>query len=412
MMEIAPLEYASADAVWARLADELRPLSTADLDIEDALGRYLAADVVASSDFPPFDRAVMDGYALRCADFHAAGAKLRVAGLVPAGGLPPVPLTAGECVRVNTGSVLPPGTDAVIPVEESREADGGLVEFAAVAAAEKHIERRGTIARRGDRILRAGTRISSGATAALIAAGINKVRCFAAPRVAILTTGDELVAAGATPGEGQLRNSNAIVLASLTAQFGGEPTSLGNCADSPAELAASLGRGLSHDVLVVTGGMSKGTHDLVPGSLEKLGVRWLATGLDLKPGKPTRIGRSISGGWVLALSGNPVSCVVCYLLFGEMILRGLRGGSTAPPPHLAGELLAEMPANGARPMYHPAEWLAGPRGQALLSPALWRGSGDPFVLAGANALVFRRRHAPVAQRGDEARFLPIDGLTA
>lgn len=182
----------------------------------------------------------------------------------------------------------------------------------------------------------------------------------------------------------------------------------GRCADEPASLRASLELGLSYDVMIVAGGMSKGTHDLVPSLLEELGVRWLVSSLNLKPGKPTRIGRAETGCWVLGLPGNPVSCAVCFLLFGRCLLQGLQGLGVRPPTHLPGVLADELGAVGERPMYQPGEWAVSPREEIVVTPGRWRGSGDPFGLVGANALIYRAAQSPPAQRGERVRFIPLE----
>jgi len=139
-----------------------------------------------------------------------------------------------------------------------------------------------------------------------------------------------------------------------------------------------------------------------------LGVRWLVNGARLRPGKPLRIGHSETGCWVLGLPGNPVSCAVCFLLFGRVVLEGLQGLPVGKPPHVAGSLEADLPAGGERPIYQPAEWSAGSDGEVYLSPLVWRGSGDPFGMAIANALLYRAAGAPAAPRGETVRFIPLD----
>jgi molybdopterin molybdotransferase len=257
-------------------------------------------------------------------------------------------------------------------------------------------------------LVRAGTRIGPGAVAALVAGGIDRVTIFKRPAVALLSTGDEVVRAGRELKPGQIYDSNSVVLRELIGAAGGEAIGLGRCPDEPDRLKQAVAQGLEHDVLCIVGGMSKGTHDLVPAVLEELGVRWVVSGLNLKPGKPTRIGRAESGCWVVGLPGNPVSCAVCFLLFAHVILEGLQGLPVRRPPHLRGRTDADLPPNGARPMYQPAEWLVGADGGVQVSPLLWRGSGDPFGLALANALIHRPANAPAAPRGQTVDFVPFD----
>jgi molybdopterin biosynthesis enzyme len=207
--------------------------------------------------------------------------------------------------------------------------------------------------------------------------------------------------------EGQIHDSSSIALEALIRQAGGETVMFGRCSDDPAALRASLELGLANDLLCITGGMSD-RHDLVPGLLKELGVRWLVHGVHLEAGAPLRIGQAETGCWVAGLPGNPVGCAVGFLLFARVLLEGLQGLPVGKPPHLAGTLEADVPAGGERPMYQPAEWSAGPDGAVRISPLVWRGSGDPFGMAIANALIHRADSAPAAPRGQTVHFIPLD----
>ncbi len=408
-MHSRPLSNARAEQVWSLLADQVRAGPVVQRLTRQAVGQVLAADVRTAFDFPPHDRAVMDGYAVRAADFANGAAVLHCAGLVRAGEVQGPDVIPGGCVRINTGGALPTGADAVVMVERSTELDGGRVELRDAPRHEQHVERRGAILRRGELIIRAGSRIAPGAVAAIVAAGVTRVSVLARPRVAVITTGDELAPADALElRRGQIHDSNGIAISAMATACGADVEVLGATPDDADALRAQLATGLESDVLCVSGGMSKGTHDLVVPVLESLGVRWLVESLFLKPGKPTRIGRAPSGAWVVGLPGNPVSCAVCFVLFGRVILAGLQGLPVRPPLHLSAELDADLPETGARPMYHPAEWHAVGGGKSCLTPLPWRGSGDPFGLAAANALIRRDAAAPAAVRGETVPFVPLD----
>lgn len=407
-----PLTNASARQVWDLLTDFVRAAPSSVRPLEQVLGATLAEDVRAESDFPPFDRAVMDGYAVRSVDFEGGPRAVNVAGLARAGGEAMNALDRETCAQINTGAPVPPGADAVVIVENSRPVAGEPAAPLRVylddrPRAGQHIERRGNIVKKGDLLIRGGARIGPGELATVAAGGRRELRVFDAPAVALLSTGDELVAPGEAPGPGRIIDSNSIALAGCVRDAGGKATLLGRCPDEPHRLEQRLRDALRHPVACVAGGMSKGTHDLVPAALEALGVTWLVESLRLKPGKPTRIGRGPQGQWVVGLPGNPVSCVVCFLLFVRPILEGLSGRPPAPPPHFSGMLNADLPANGSRPMYQPAEWRAGPRGEVMVTPNPWRGSGDPFGLCGANALLYRAENAMPAARGDQVLFIPF-----
>jgi molybdopterin molybdotransferase len=407
-MDFQTLSAPRAEAVWDALAEHLRPLRQRHIPVEHAVGTVLGEDVRASADYPPFDRATMDGYAVRTADFAAGHARLRKAGLIRAGSESPPALESGCCLQVNTGGPVPPGADAVVVVEKSREAAEGFVELDDEPRPGQNIEPRGFLRQADERIAPAGIRVDAGTIGALVAGGCTRVTVWAHPQVVLLSTGDELAARGRPLRYGQILDSNSIALEELIRHSGGETVMLGRCTDDPAELRASLELGLAHDLLVVSGGMSKGSHDLVPGLLEELGVRWLVNGLDLKPGRPTRIGRSATGSWVLGLPGNPVSCAICFLLFGRMILEGLQGLPVRRPPRLCGTLQGELAAGGDRPMFHPAIWSAEPDSTPAVRPLTWRGSGDPFGLIAANALIYREEHCEAARSGATIPFVPLD----
>jgi molybdopterin molybdotransferase len=407
-MEVEMLEAATADQIWEALRARVRPGRTRERPVEGTSGCVLAREARSAHDFPPFDRAGMDGYAVRVGDFEQGRARLRSVGLVRAGAESLGPLEAGTCIQINTGAPVPPGADAVVMVEKSRENGAGFVELNDDPKVGQHIDRRASLIKADELLVGAGTRIKAGTLAALVAGGETRVEVFARPRVSQLSTGDELVEQGGELQEGQIYDSNTIALEELIREAGGETVMFGRCPDDPTALRASLELGLANDLLCITGGMSMGTHDLVPGLLEELGVQWLVRGARLKPGKPIRVGRSESGSWVLGLPGNPVSCADCFVLFGRVLLEGLQGLPVGRPPHVCGSLEAEVPATGERPMYQPAEWSVGSEGDLRVSPLVWRGSGDPFGMAVANALIYRDAGAPGAPRGETVRFIPLD----
>lgn len=440
-MSFDTLSAARAEQVWSALARHVQPGRTRTLAPDHASGCVLAVELRAAHDYPPFDRAVMDGYALRTNDVRGEVRELRCAGLVSAGlasggatsaGVNPAGHSApghasaghssaghapfagasllepGACLQINTGAPVPAGADAVVMVEKTEALSESRVRVMDVPRPGENIERQGAIRRQGDVVVAAGTRVGPGELAAIAAAGVHEATVYAAPQVALLATGDELVDRGRPLRPGQIHDSNSVVLAGLVRRAGGEPDVLARCGDDPSTLRPALELGLTRDVLVVSGGMSKGTHDLTPGLLEQLGVEWLVTSLDLKPGKPTRIGRAPGGCWVLGLPGNPVSCAACFLLFGAPLLDGLLGRAVRPPARLAGRLEGALPANGARPMFQPARWFVGDDGVPRATPLAWHGSGDPFGLSGANALLAREAGAAAAATGAAIEFVPIE----
>lgn len=407
-MDFQTLSAPPAEAVWDALAEQLRPLRQRQIPVEHALNAVLAEEVRATSDYPPFDRATLDGYAVRTVDFATGRARLRKKGPIRAVGEPLAVLEPGCCIQINTGGAIPPGADAVVVTEKAREDPEEFVELLDEPQAGQNIEPRGSLRQADELIASAGIRVDAGTIAALVAGGCTRATVWAHPQVVLLSAGEELAARGRPPRYGQILDSNSIALEELIRRAGGETVMLGRCTDDPAELRASLELGLAHDLLVISGGMSRGSHDLVPGLLEELGVRWLVNGLDLKPGRSSRIGRSTGEGWVLGLPGNPVSSAICFLLFGTMILEGLQGLPVRSPPRLCGTLEGELAAGDSRPIFHPATWSAGADGTPVLKPLPWRGCGDPFGLIACNALICRPENAKPARSGAAVRFLPLD----
>ena len=407
-MNDPPLAAAAVDQVWDMLAQHVRPAERITVAPHDSLGRVLACDARAAFEFPPFDRAMMDGYAVRCDDFAGGETLLTNVGLARAGFEAPADISAGQCLQINTGAPMPPGADAVVMVEKTETADDGRIRLSDAPRRGQHFEKRGGIVAKDDLLVRASTRIGAGAVAAVIAGGLDHLSVFKTPRVGVLSTGDEIIAGGAGRAGAQIYDSNSVMLAELVRSSHGEPIQLGRCGDDRDGLRAVIEKGLACDVLCVTGGMSKGSHDLVPGLAEELGVKWLVRSLHMKPGKPMHIGRAPGGCWMLGLPGNPVSCAVCFLLFARAILDGLQGLAVRKPAHLRATLAADMPANGSRPLYQPGEWHVAQDGTVVVSPMNWRGSGDPFGMATANALVCRPADAPAAPAGDSVRIIPLD----
>lgn len=402
-----PRRSAQVEQVWTLLARQVQPATPVRVPLPQAVGCVLAEDVRSGGDFPPFDRAMMDGYALRAADAVEPGARLRLTGLVRAGDAELPHVEPGTCVRINTGAPIPPGADAVIMVEYAREIDDATVEFKRAARPMQHIQPAGELVRSGDVVARTGSRIDAGVLAAIVSAGAGEVHIFQRPACAIVSTGDELARESGPLGAGQIHDSNQKMLEQLAMRVGGEVVFSEHGPDEPEALRRVLARGLEADVLIITGGMSKGSHDLVPGVLEALGVQWLVTSLNLKPGKPTHIGHSRSGTWVLGLPGNPLSCAVTFELFGAMLIRRRAGEPVERPAFLAGRVTAPLEATGDRPLYRPGVWSCDEAGAVQVRPLPWRGSGDPFAMAGANALIQRPARAPALEAGASVRFLPI-----
>ncbi|MBX5470060.1 MAG: molybdopterin molybdotransferase MoeA [Thermoleophilaceae bacterium] len=306
-----------------RVLAAVSPLPVEEVPLDRALGRVLAEDVAASGDLPSFDSSAMDGFAV----VAGGEAELRVVGESRAGTPFAGALRPGTAVRISTGAVIPRGADAVVPVERARERDG-RVAVPAVAPGE-NVRRAGEDVRAGELLVRAGAPLGPPELAVLAAAGRATVRCGARPRVAVLVTGDELVAPGEPLGPGQIRDSNAVALAALAQAAGANVVRRERVRDRPADTRRALERGLdAADVVCVSGGVSVGPHDHVRPALAELGARELFWGVRLKPGKPVWFGAA-GRTLVFGLPGNPVSAMVTFHLLARPALRALAGADPA-----------------------------------------------------------------------------------
>ncbi|HID24333.1 MAG TPA: molybdopterin molybdotransferase MoeA, partial [Planctomycetaceae bacterium] len=275
--------------------DAVEPLPARTVPLEQALGLVLAERVVSDIDSPPFDKSSMDGFAVRTEDVAGGSARLRLVGEVAAGRVSDRSVGPGESIQIMTGAALPPGADAVVPVEESRIEETSEGRFVLLEPTEPvcfglNVIRRGASIGRGETVLEAGRRLRPQELGALAEMGRAHVAVHRRPRVAILATGDELVPIDVTPGPGQIRNSNEMMLIAQVRRAGGEPISLGVARDEHADLRRHITEGLRYDVLLLSGGVSAGKLDLVPAQLEAAGVRSVFHKVRLRPGKPLWFG--------------------------------------------------------------------------------------------------------------------------
>ena len=359
---------------------------TERIALPSADGRVLARPISADRDYPPFDKALMDGYAVRAED---AGGSFRKVGEIAAGGTAGVKaLRAGDCVSIMTGAPLPPGADAVVPIEWTSLA-GEVVTVRGNVRPGHAVAKRATEAKAGDGILPAGARLGPAQISVCAQVGAALVDVFARPRVGVLSTGDEIVAFDTTPVGSQIRNSNSVLLSALVRRYGGQVDHLGHVRDDPAAIAEVLATpGL--DAILVTGGMSMGAYDYTPRVMRELGYELAITKLKIKPGKPfvfarkpTPAGKDAPPPFIFGLPGNPVSALVCTVRLVSRLLQRLQGASPEPTWETA-TLTAALPPNGPREFYQPVLTESG-----TVSPLAWGGSSDVFTLARANALLIR-----------------------
>ncbi|GJE58126.1 molybdopterin molybdotransferase MoeA [Methylobacterium trifolii] len=398
-----------AEALARILASVREPVEAEPVPLALAANRTLAAPVTARRTQPPFPASAMDGYAVRSADVGAAGAALRLIGTSAAGHGFSRSLGPGETVRIFTGAPVPEGADAIL-IQEDAEAEGERIMAREPVAAGRFIRRAGLDFAEGDVLLQAGMSLDARRLALAAAAGHPSLSVRRRPRVAILATGDELVAPGEAPAWDQIVASNSLALAALVDAAGGEALDLGIAADDHAALedAFRRARAAKADLLVTLGGASVGDHDLVQAALAREGLELGFWRVALRPGKPLMHGR-LGGMLVIGLPGNPVSSIVCGLLFVVPAIRALLGdpdaGADRSEPATLGR---DLPANDGRADYMRAALDTAPDRLPVASPESRQDSSMLAVLGRSEALLIRAPHAPAARAGDPCRIIRLD----
>lgn len=387
------------------------PLPPRPAPLAEALGLVLAEDVSADLDLPPFDKALMDGYAVRSADLADGNRRLLVGEEITAGRTPTRPLASGEAAAIMTGAPLPAGADAVVMVERTRRAgDHVVIEGPDVAPRQNWLPR-GREMRSGEVVLTRGTPLTPPRLGLLASVGRTSVQVIPRPKVAVVSTGDELVEPGQVPGRGQIRNSNATMLRALAVSSGCDAEILPTAPDEPDALHAILGRGLTADVMLVSGGVSAGNRDLVPAALERLGVSNVFHKIRLKPGKPLWFGVGPAradgnpGTLVFGLPGNPVSGVVGFILFVRSTLGLLAGQGNRADRSFSARLAAPFTHQGDRPTYYPARVVEGDT--PAVCPLDWAGSADLRTVASADGFAVFPAGDRRYEAGEIVQFLPL-----
>jgi molybdopterin molybdotransferase len=324
-------------------------LETESLDVTSALGRVLAEPVVSSREIPPWANSSMDGYAIRAADTRGGPARLRVVGRIAAGALPCRALGAGEAMRIFTGAPLPDGADAVVPQEDA-EANGEVVGVPAGIASAAYVRPRGEDVRKGDHVLSPGQRLGPAEIGLLATLGHSPVRVHRRPRVAILSTGNELADLGVEPAPGQIPNTNTYSLMAQVIEAGGIPVDLGIAPDRMDAIEERLGWGRDADVMISSAGVSVGELDLVRDALTRSGAELHLWRVSMRPGKPITFG-SWGRGLVFGLPGNPVSAMVTFELFVRPALLRMSGRTTVERPRLIARARAPIANPGSRRGY-------------------------------------------------------------
>ncbi len=383
------LSFEDARRVVEAHAARLAPRGTEAVDLLDAAGRVLTEEIVADRDFPPFPRSTRDGYAVRSADLATIPTMLNLIGEIKAGekwAKIPVGVEAGQAVAIMTGAPVPTGADAVVMVEYTSRR-GERIEVGKVAAAGENIVARGAEARQGGLLLKRGLRLNDAAIALAASVGKARVEVFQKPRVAILSTGDELVGLEELPGPTEIRNSNSYSLAVQVKAAGGEPVLLPVAPDERVRLLELIEEGLRADLLVLTGGVSMGRYDLVEQALAEMRAEFFFTGAKIQPGKPVVFGRVPSPAkYFFGLPGNPVSTMVTFELFARPMLEALAGMMPEKLKFLHAKLKSEIRVKTGLRRFLPAI-LSGEFDDSLVELVAWQGSGDIAATARANCYI-------------------------
>jgi molybdenum cofactor synthesis domain-containing protein len=358
------------------------------VSLPHALGRFLAQDIVADTDLPPFDRSQMDGYAVQSLDTQAAPVRLRIVGESAAGKGWHHELHEGEAVRIMTGAPVPAGADSVQQVELTHELkDNTVVELLEKVELGRSIVRRGSEITAGETVLRAGVSLTPAMLAVLASFGYAEVEVGKKPRVAVLATGSELVQVDQTPSQDQIRDSNSFSLEAYAEQAGAVVNRLSLAGDDIEELKNTISKAADDcDVIVTSGGVSMGVYDFTKAALQQLGAELFFEKVALRPGKPTVFARLPNGTLVFGLPGNPVSVSVTFNLFARTALLAMQGASEPVLKTESGVLAKPVKASADRDSYIPAQLTTNDDGQLVVFPLKWGGSSDFVAFARATAL--------------------------
>lgn len=394
------------EVVGARAA----PRESEVIDFADeppiALGRVLAENIVADRNYPPFDRSIRDGFALRAQDAAQPGARLRIIGESRAGVAFDGSLGERECVRIFTGAPIPRGANAVVMQEFARIEEGfALIEKPALAS--QNYVLAGAESRVGEVVITKGTRLGFAELAMAAQVGRTRIEVSRRPRVAILTTGDEIVAVDQKPGSFQIRNSNAISLAALAWMAGGEPIICENAPDDMEKLHARIERALDADVLVMSGGVSVGQYDFVEEVLRAQGAEFFFDAVALRPGKPAVFGWC-KGKPVFGLPGNPISTMVTFELFVRAAIESLTGRPPRPVAYLKAKLAHPVAERSPLTHFFPAR-VTQAGGDPVVERLSWEGSGDIGAVVRGNCFLVVHSDRLELEAGEWVDVLPRRG---
>ena len=396
----------SVEQARAQILAALAPLGTETVGLEAALGRILAEDLAARVTQPPADLSAMDGYAVRAADVAQVPAVLTVIGEAPAGGSYSGKVGPGQAVRIFTGGPVPAGADAVV-IQEDTDRAGDHVAVKAAPKPRENVRDAGLDFQKGAVVLAKGRRLAARDVALAAAANHPTLAVGRRPRIAILATGDELVNPGDPIGPNQIVSSNGFGMSAFVRAQGGEPLDLGIAPDDAEALKIMAQGAAGADMLVTIGGASVGDHDLIQKVLGEVGLKVEFWKIAMKPGKPLMFG-SFNGTPMLGLPGNPVSALVCALLYLGPAITKLQGGGDSAPRQIHARLGAAVKANNFREDFLRATLTVNAEGETVATAFPVQDSSMLGLLSRADGLIRRPPDAPAAQAGDWVPVIPLD----
>lgn len=388
--------------------DETRKLPAESVPLEHARGRFLAEDVVADSDLPPFDRSQMDGYALRAGDVESVPAKLKVVGESAAGRGWHNEMKPGEAVRIMTGAPVPSGADSVQQVELTRELGTSEVEILEPVTTGRSIVRRGSEIKAGQKVLSAGEQIGAATMAVLASFGYAEISVIRQPRVAILATGSELVAVHEQPRQDQIRDSNNFTITAYAELSGALVERLPLAGDDTNLLKRQIAEAADRsDIVITSGGVSVGLYDFTKPALRELGAEFFFERVALRPGKPTVFARLPNGALCFGLPGNPVSVSVTFNLFARTAMLAMQGAKDPALPYDWALLARNVKGARERESYLPAELSISEEGILTATPLKWGGSSDFVGFVRARSLIIVPPDTGIVEAGARVRIVRL-----
>src|SRR5262245_3809795 len=392
----------------ARVIAAFEPLPAETVSVAEAAGRVLAQPPQARLTQPPADLSAMDGYAVRAEDVPAVPATLKLVGQAPAGGSYDHALKPGETVRIFTGGPLPMGADAIV-IQEDTKAEGSQITILDPPRIGRHIRKAGLDFSMGDRPFEAGRTLTTRDVALAAAMNLPWLSVHRKPRIAILSTGNELVMPGEPVGRNQIVSSSGIAVAALVRAWGGEPTLFDIARDDTQLISQSIAAGAQHDLLITLGGASVGDHDLVQDALKAQGFAMDFWRIAMRPGKPLMFAAK-DRARVLGMPGNPVSTMVCALLFMKPAMERMLGQPGDLAATRPARLAVDVKENDTREDYVRALVTKAADGTLIVEPHTIQDSSMLSVLAWSNALLVRPAHDPARKAGDVVQVIDLEAL--